>query len=233
MEKRTFDDFDGYAADYRAIHSENVSISGADSLYFARMKVDHICRFEQSENLSMLDLGCGDGATEFFIKQVKPSWAITGIDVSKKSIEVAVSRTLPGVDFLHYDGSHIPLADASVDIVFVAGVFHHIAFEFHQQLQQEIFRVLRPGGRLYFFEHNPWNPLTRYLVRTCVFDDNATLLYPRYAKELLRKAGLHVMDTDYIIFFPRKGILSRLIPLEKYLRHLPIGGQYCIRAVKS
>src|SRR6478735_168737 len=97
MGERTFDDFDSYANDYRSIHTENIKLSGADSFYFARMKVELLQAFEPDESCKVLDIGCGDGVTEIFMKKYFPSWQITGIDISEKSIETAIAKKLPNV----------------------------------------------------------------------------------------------------------------------------------------
>lgn len=232
MAKRTFDDFDEFASNYRSIHSGNIKISGADSFYFAEMKVQLLAAFEGAEKQEVLDVGCGDGATEIFIQQHFPAWQVTAIDVSAKSIAEASSKKISNSVFEVYNGSAIPLANSSVDIIFIAGVLHHVEYALHKTLINELVRVLKKGGRLYLFEHNPLNPLTRYLVNTCVFDKNARLLKSSYTLKLLTQVKLIVTHKKFIIFFPRKGLFSKLIFLEKYLQWLPAGGQYFIRAMK-
>ncbi len=233
MKERTFDEFDEFAADYRSIHSRNIQLSGADSFYFAEMKVKLLCKTETNAKLKVLDIGCGDGATELFMQQYFPAWEINGIDISSKSIEQAKTQLIPNTIFETYDGKNIASPDQVFDIVFVAGVLHHIDYSLHAGLIKEINRVLKNGGRLYLFEHNPLNPLTRYLVKTCVFDKDARLLKHGYTKKILKAAGLQIISNDFIIFFPRKGLFASLIGLEKYLRKIPLGGQYFIRAEKA
>jgi ubiquinone/menaquinone biosynthesis C-methylase UbiE len=232
MPERTFDDFDDFAGDYRLVHSENIKLSGADSYYFAEMKVQLLKRFENNQVINVLDVGCGDGATELFMQNYFPQWSVTGIDISGKSIEVASGRNLSNAVFTEFNGNEIPFADNSVDIVFMAGVLHHVAFDMHKKILQEIHRVLKAGGRFYLYEHNPVNPLTRYLVNTCIFDKGARLLKSNYATGLLKANGFKIKEKSFIIFFPRKGILSKLIFLEKYISWLPLGGQYMIRGIK-
>lgn len=233
MPERKFDQFDEFAEDYRLVHTENIKISGADSHYFAEMKVKWLARFERNKPLRILDLGCGDGATAFYFQQYFSSWKSCGIDISAKSIEVAKERMLPNCDFVVYDGETIPYEDGYFDVVFVAGVFHHVDFLHHQQLAAEIYRVMKNSARLYLFEHNPLNPLTRYLVNTCVFDKDAKLLKSTYASALLNKSNFAAIRKKFIIFFPRKGWLSKLIFLEKYLERIPFGGQYVLMAKKK
>jgi ubiquinone/menaquinone biosynthesis C-methylase UbiE len=232
MGERTFDDFDEYAKDYRSIHTANLKISGADSFYFAEQKVRLLLSYEKCESLQVLDIGCGDGAIELFMQQYFPQWQVNAIDVSEKSIQVAQQRALPNAIFSLYNGTEIPLQDGSADIVFVAGVLHHVAYTLHQTIVREISRVLKKGGRLYLFEHNPLNPVTRYLVNTCEFDKDATLLKSNYTRKLLKQADFFIHCKKFLIFFPRKGIFSTFIFLEKYLHWLPLGGQYFIRAIK-
>jgi SAM-dependent methyltransferase len=233
MNKRTFDDFDAFADDYRNIHTQNIRLSGVDSYYFAEMKVKLLRPFESNSNLQILDVGCGDGTTEYFMHQYFPNWLLKGIDVSGESIKKAHQKNIDSAVFKMYDGTHIPERDNSIDVVFIAGVLHHVAYELHLKMMQEVHRVLKPGGRLYLFEHNPLNPVTKYLVNTCVFDKDAKLLGSGYCATILKAARLSIKKIDFIIFFPRKGILSKFIFLEKYLRWLPLGGQYFVRATKE
>ena len=233
MSKRTFDDFDGFADEYRAIHTQNIKLSGADSFYFAEMKVRLLQSLETDRPLRVLDVGCGDGTTEQFMQQYFPQWQTDGIDIAAKSIELAKKRKLANANFAVYDGCNFPFADESFDLVFIAGVLHHIDFALHQVMMKEINRSLKKGGSLVLFEHNPLNPLTRYLVKTCVFDLQAKLLPHYYTSKLLIQNSLLIKEKKFIIFFPRKGLLSKLIFLEKYLHWLPLGGQYFIWAKKQ
>ena len=232
MNERTFDDFDEFADSYRDIHSENIKLSGAYSFYFAEVKVRLLQQFENDESIKVLDIGCGDGATELFMQRYFSNWSVNGVDISEKSIIEAKKRGLSNAIFSVYNGTRVPVQDECFDIVFVAGVLHHVEYKFHSAIVKEIFRILKKGGRLYIFEHNPLNPLTRHLVNTCVFDKDARLLKSNYTSSLILKSGLKIKKKHFIIFFPRKGILTKLIFLEKYLQWLPLGGQYFIRAAK-
>ncbi len=226
--------FDKFAENYRQIHSRSIkNISGTDSFYFAEHKVKEMRRFEEDKELTVLDLGCGDGATEFFFNKWFPKFIIAGIDVSSKSIEEAKKKQLKNSTFQVLDTDHIPFANDSFDIVFIAGVLHHIDEYKRQKIVNELFRVLKQNGRLYLFEHNPLNPFTRYLVNTCNFDKGVKLLYSKETNSLLRGSGFKVKNKIYIIFFPRSRFFNLFIWVEKYLRRLPLGGQYYFRATKS
>jgi ubiquinone/menaquinone biosynthesis C-methylase UbiE len=225
--------FDKFAENYRQIHSESIqTISGTDSFYFAEYKVKEMLRFEENCEHTVLDFGCGDGLTEFFFQKWFPKFIITGIDVSPKSIEEAKRKLLTNSVFQVLNSGPLPFADHSFDIVFIAGVLHHINEAMHQDILNELFRVLKPGGRIYLFEHNPLNPVTKYLVRTCEFDKGVKLLNSRKTKRLLQVSGFQIQNLVYTIFFPRNKFFKLLVPLEKYMKGLPLGGQYYFRAMK-
>ena len=233
MPERSFDDFDAYAKDYRSIHTQNIKISGVDSFYFAEMKVKLLQQFETNAPLKVLDIGCGDGTTEIYMNKYFPSWNISAIDISEKSIDIAKNKNIFNCEFHVYDGQNIPSSANAVDIIFMAGVLHHINFPLHNNLIKEVKRVIKEGGRFYLFEHNPINPVTKHLVNTCAFDKDAKLLKSDYTARLLKENNFEINKKRFIIFFPRKGILSKLIFLEKYLQWLPLGGQYFIVATKK
>ena len=94
----------------------------------------------------------------------------------------------------------------------------------------ELARVVRPGGLVFVFEHNPWNPVTRAIVRDCPLDRDAVLLTAPETRGLLSRAGLEVVEQRYYLFFPRSlGFLRRF---EPWLAWLPLGGQYYVAARK-
>lgn len=221
-------EFDDYALEYRDIHTKNVRrVSGVDSDYFCEYKIREI--FDRQyirKDSTWLDLGCGDGTTAKYIKKYFPDCKYIGIDVSQKSIEIARKRYgEDNIAFDYYDGEKIPYEDNSFDIVFIACVLHHITPKNRPLLLQECHRVLKLGGKIIVFEHNPYNPVTRKMVNTCIFDENAILITARELSDLFRMIGLEG-KIQYTIFFPRKKMFSSLLRLEKYFRKIPLGGQF-------
>jgi len=70
------------------------------------------------------------------------------------ALERRLGKPLPhaSVDLRVYDGTHIPLADASVDLVVSHEVFEHIADV--RAVLAEVARVLKPSGKTYIYIHN-------------------------------------------------------------------------------
>jgi len=227
-------EFDKFADEYRDLHAANIKLSGEDPEYFAEYKVVDIAAElarEHSVARTALDFGAGVGYSVPFFSRHLPTARVTCLDVSRKSLELGAARHGAAAEFRHFDGRQIPYADSSFDVALASCVFHHIPHDEHLALLAEIRRVLTPGGRLFVFEHNPLNPLTRHAVNTCVFDEHARLiLAPRMRRRAL-DAGFAVADVRYRIFFPRA--LRRLRPLEAQLTWLPLGAQYYVAARKS
>jgi len=234
MNERNFDNFDEFADDYRNIHNKSIKLSGADSDYFSKYKIVELKKLLQgSEIHDILDFGCGDGNSVVYMRESFPIAKISGIDVSESSIAVAIERDIKNVDFRPFDGKIIPYPDDHFEIVFSSMVFHHIAHELHQEIGEEVYRVLKPGGKFVMFEHNPLNPMTRKVVRECPFDEDAILLKPSYSRQFFQKIGLKDVNISYTIFFPRIKIFNFLVRLESMLKKVFMGAQYYVVGVKA
>jgi ubiquinone/menaquinone biosynthesis C-methylase UbiE len=225
-------EFDKFADNYREIHSQKLRHSGANSEFFCEYKIREVVAGESGHPASILDLGCGDGLSIYFFGRVFPKTELHGIDVSEKSVRIAAGRGITNAAFQVYNGQTIPFDKERFDLVFVSQVFHHIPHELHAGLLEEIFRVLSPAGRLYLFEHNPLNPLTRYIVSTCVFDKDARVIRAGRLIAACRRAGFQSISRRYTLFFPRHRFFTPLLQIESGLGWLPLGFQYYIHAKK-
>ena len=222
--------FDTIATSYEDVHNRNLRLTGESSEFFVRHKVAVIAQFWRERGLrddgAFLDLGCGIGRSFQPFREALPRARYAGADPSADSIEVA--RTQPGSpDCVTFDGRTLPYADGSFDMVFAACVVHHVPPGARPALYAEVRRVLRPGGYFVVFEHNPLNPATRYLVRTCDFDDDAILLRAGPLRRALRAAGLADPTGAFVLFLPRF-LRDRFPRIESWLARVPLGAQYWV-----
>jgi SAM-dependent methyltransferase len=100
---------------------------------------------------TVLDLGCGAGLDAFIAAQlVGPTGRVVGIDLSPEMIAVAQAGVreakFPQVEFQVAQVEVLPFPDASFDVALSNGVLNLIPDK--AAALREIFRVLRPGGRL-------------------------------------------------------------------------------------
>jgi len=224
----------GLVQGYRSVHAANIKISGEAPEYFAEYKVRDVAALTANagEKVSnILDFGSGMGASVPYFMRYFPEALLTCVDVSETSLKIAESRFPGEATFQVFDGMNLPLSSQTFDLVFAACVFHHIDHAEHVSLLGELRRVLKPGGRLLIFEHNPLNPLTVHAVNTCPFDENAKLITARLMRARFKTAGFTNTRTAYRIFFPHA--LNKLRPLESRLTWLPLGAQYFVTASKS
>jgi SAM-dependent methyltransferase len=227
-------EFDKFADEYRNLHAANIRLSGEDPEYFAEYKIADIATELARDGTvarTVLDFGAGVGYSVPFFARHLPATRVTCLDVSRKSLEVGAARHGGAAEFAHFDGHRIPYGDGTFDAALASCVFHHIPHEEHVALLSEIRRVLVPGGRLFVFEHNPLNPLTRHAVNTCEFDEHAKLVLAPAMRRRARDAGFADAAVRYRIFFPHA--LRRLRPLEARLTWLPLGAQYYVAARKA
>jgi arsenite methyltransferase len=100
---------------------------------------------------SVLDLGCGAGFDAFVAAQlVGPGGRVVGVDLSPEMLAVAraalAEAGFPQVEFRKASIETLPLPDASFDVALSNGVLNLVPDK--PAALGEIFRVLRPGGRL-------------------------------------------------------------------------------------
>jgi SAM-dependent methyltransferase len=219
-------DFDEFAADYSKLLGDQTRFFSPDEAYFARYKAQ-IARDQVGvEPRRVLEFGCGIGRNIPHLREAFPSAEVVGSDVSGRSLQIA-RQDNPGVAF-HVEGADELDRGPQFDMIFVAGVFHHIRVDERSSVAERLYARLNPGGSLMVFEHNPYNPVTRRIVSNCPYDEDAVLLAPRELRRLLERASFAVKDFGFALFFPPSW--KRLHTLEKYLARVPVGGQYWVHA---
>ncbi len=99
----------------------------------------------------VLDLGSGAGFDSVLAaQQVGPTGSVTGVDMTDAALEKARANArlmnLANLTFEKGFAENLPLADGSVDVVISNGVINLCPDK--SAVYREIWRVLRPGGRI-------------------------------------------------------------------------------------
>jgi len=225
-------DFDKITQDYEKQINDALSFGGNEHQFYIDVKRDHLIRiaekeFGSTDKLHVLDLGCGIGGYHAGLEGRFEE--LHGAEISERSIEVA-RKKYPFVHYAHFEGEHLPYPDDRFDIVFAICVMHHVPPAEWDGFVQEMYRVIKPGGLGLIFEHNPYNPATQYIVRSCEIDKDAVLLRPRHLRAMFRNAGFKDAETRTLLSVPPKG--KFLQGLDELLGHLPFGAQYSLVAHK-
>jgi len=225
-------EFDQYATDYDRMLTEGLAISGEDKDYFAQGRIDWLRSCLDQLGVApkfIMDFGCGTGASVPILHERLSAKSVVGVDPSRCSIQRA-EREYGTANWLFKQiDEYCPRGNA--DLVYCNGVFHHIPLANRAKAAAYAWRALRPGGYWAFWENNPWNPGTRYIMSRVPFDRDAVPLYASEAHQLLQLAGFHIMRTDYLFIFPK--CLKALRWLEPLLSKYPLGGQYLVLGRKS
>lgn len=226
--------FDAFAKSYDSEHQRSIAFSGCEPSYFARYKVEIAAscfRDLCGERETLLDFGCGPGTSIPYFRTALANARILAADVSRLSLAEAEARHGAVASYIPIEGGSLDIGDGEVGLGFAACVFHHIPPVEHQAWLSELRRVVKPGGGLLIFEHNPLNPLTLHAVANCAFDHDAILLRAGTLAHSLETAGWRVLRIRYHVFFPQ--VLRALRVIEPALGLIPLGGQYSVLSIKA
>lgn len=103
----------------------------------------------------LLDAGTGPGTLVRDIARAFPQLQVYGIDLSEEMIQLARkhARREQLEERVHFDSgniAHLPYPDQSFDLI-VSTISMHHWHELEQPLR-DLYRVLRPGGRLWIYD---------------------------------------------------------------------------------
>ena len=231
-------EFDKHAATYDGgLDNPIKRLMGNSPDQFIAVKARWLLRREKGlrdGGLSLLDYGCGAGDLMRVLAGLGARAAFSGCDVSAGMLAEATKRW-PGdlgaaPSLAAQDGAVHAFADGQFDIATVSAVLHHVPVAERPAVYAELGRVLKPGGRLYVFEHNPRNPLVRHVIARTPIDENAILLDANEVQAGLLDSARYEVETDYLMFMPPGIKLLRSI--DRALAWLPLGAQYAVAARK-
>ena len=131
---------------------------------FGQWAVQVVSAIHLSRGDRVLDVGCGTGLlARAAADHVAMESQVTGLDLNEGMLAVA-RRTRPQVNWRQGDASALPFIDGSYDAVM--SQFALMYFSDRTAALREMFRVLRPGGRLAVAVWGPFERATGYIVLT-------------------------------------------------------------------
>jgi ubiquinone/menaquinone biosynthesis C-methylase UbiE len=187
-----------------------------------------------------LEVGCGTGV---FLESVAASGAqISGIDLSRDLLEKARLKVqrFPNVLLDCGNAEAMPYKDQTFDAVYGSSVLHHLDLD---SALCEVFRVLRPGGRIVFTEPNILNPQVAVMFHAGLTKkyfgvSPDEMAFSRFrATTALKGAGFHELSVDPFDFLhpsTPQGWIEGMARFGQRLERIPIlkeiAGSLLIRA---
>lgn len=152
----------------------------------------------------VLDLGSGGGFDCFLAsREVGETGQVIGVDMTPDMLEKArqnlVTSGVTNVEFRLGEIEHLPVADASIDVIISNCVINLSPYK--KQVLDEAFRVLKPGGRLAFSDVVAKAPLPEPLknsvtmIASCIGGAETT----ENLVTMLKKSGfknVHIQPVD-------------------------------------
>ncbi len=96
-----------------------------------------------------LDIGCAVG--DYMAVIAEMGGIVSGVDVDADEIargKANLAKAGLQADFHVGDARALPFDDAQFDVIYSADVFEHLTYDTKQAVVAELYRVLKPGGRV-------------------------------------------------------------------------------------
>jgi len=202
----------------------------------ARMLSSHL-----KSGMSVLELGCGTGS---FTRELARSGAeVVAIDVSLELLEIArASCSAPNVQYQIQNAHALSYSEGVFDSVVGSSVLHHLEVE---KALRDVYRVLKPGGTIYFTEPNMLNPQIAiqknipWVKRRLGDSPDETAFFRWPLRRLLERTGYRDLRIDPFDFLhPRTPVrlIDRVNAFGRFLESVPVisefAGSLYIRAIK-
>jgi ubiquinone/menaquinone biosynthesis C-methylase UbiE len=144
--------------DYLPAAGHDALLPGYDLLTrlfgFNRVHETLIAQAELADGHRVLEIGCGTGNLAIRAKKTHPAVSVVGSDPDPLALSRAQRKTaqLNGIRFERGYAQRLPYADGEFDRVLSSMMLHHLDDDAKSAAAAEVFRVLRPSGRLHLVD---------------------------------------------------------------------------------
>lgn len=180
-----------------------------------------------NKKTKILEIGCGDG--EFTKRLMKFSDNVVATDVTPEVIKRAKKlNDRKRAKYLVDDCEKMQFKSNTFDIICGISILHHVDT---LKALKECFRVLRPGGKIFFTEPNLINPnifmgLKIPFLRTKMEFSPDEVAFKRWELEKLVKksqfGNIQVNNYDFLHPFTPKDIVQPMLSISKVLEVTPL-----------
>lgn len=115
----------------------------------------------------VLDVGCGTGTHALQVKQAQPEAVVHGVDIDPEVLKLARRKIEQNhIELLLKQASAtaLPYPDHHFDHIISSLLLHHLKPVAKQQMLEEAFRVLKPGGRLHLVDFSQPQDISMWII---------------------------------------------------------------------
>src|SRR6267378_6094708 len=181
--------------------------------------------------MRVLEVGCGTG---YFTRELARLGAdVIAIDISPELLEIAKANcSMSNLRYEIQDASALSYSNAMFDSVVGSSVLHHLEI---REALQEIYRVLKPGGAIYFTEPNMLNPQIAiqknvpWIKRKLGDSPDETAFFRWPLRRLLKRTGFRDAQIDPFDFLHPKTpfpLVNGLNAMGHFLEHVPVVSEF-------
>ncbi len=153
----------------------------------------------------IIDICSGSGTLAIMLAEVlQGDGEVVGIELSPDLIKKTRKKKIPpGVTLIHGDAQKINFSSDYFDKAVIFGALHEMPYEVRRNVLAEAYRVIKPDGLIFIFEHN--KPERKWKALLFSIMERANPEYKTY-KDLLKRgliiqikqAGFEIVKTDII-----------------------------------
>jgi SAM-dependent methyltransferase len=172
--------------------------------------------------LTVLDFGCGNG--ENALPLARRGARVIGVDISDSLIRLArrrleLNRIASQAEFVVGSAHDLPIASGSVDLVVGFAVLHHLDLEL---ASNEVFRVLKPGGRGIFQEPVRDSRLLRAARKAIPYrrHDVSPFERPLTSSDIGRFSSSFTTESVRAFSLPFVNVAQTIVPGSRYIDKL-------------
>ncbi|TMS52131.1 class I SAM-dependent methyltransferase [Mycobacterium sp. DBP42] len=115
---------------------------------------DLVARAALSDGQRVIEIGCGTGNLTLRAKKAYPGADIVGTDPDPRALQRAERKAkgMSGIAFTRAYAQDLPFGDGEFDQALSSMMLHHLDEATKASAAGELFRVLKPGGRLHIVD---------------------------------------------------------------------------------
>lgn len=123
----------------------------------------------------IVDVGCGTGLLAHKLREA--GFKVSGVDESYGMLKACLKDNR--VACASGDSTKLPIQSESVDAAICVATMHHVVnSEQIKQTLMEMIRIVKPGGLVLVWDHNPLNPYWPIFMKRLPQDQEETRLIP-------------------------------------------------------